>query len=785
MFLSPQSARDTEDVAYPGRTLLPGEIRLIRLLPGKWTDPVRCELFEEVLGTTRYAALSYVWGSKNVTRPIFLNRRKFPVTVNLESALRHLRERIECGSHAAILWVDALCIDQRNESERTSQVQMMGDVYRQCRQAIVYLGDQLEDRACHDRPPTPRTYDPWKADSNVRHERTVTAVRTIFSMFERVAKSNTRHLTDILYGGSPTNASYEAVFYENLRRMMHPPFTPWWSRIWVVQEVTVPPEVIVVYGTASAPWRVLASAARNYFSHSTKCCMQFVKTMPRDAKVLDDCFNRILAIDDLRKEHYVSTPRQLAAPNRGSQTWPLLDLLRRFRDRKATDPRDKVYALLSIAYMSDPMAPDYSWTDVMVFRRATLTCIYDSQSLSVLSTDLGRKFRSDLPSWVPDWSAPGGSIYEARATMVELYNACPQDFVADRTTVYEVYFDDEGILQDLDYQIDVTSLHSEILLLMKGCKLGTINLVDDVMWGGDVARIWQSTLARWCEAYEKWSAARRDDRIFWSERTFWRILCGDTICKSEQGTDFRRTVPGDELAFMMWTEVSERSPRALTKDIYWSDEAEAWRDIRVLWGDKISWGATDPSTGLYVIDKIKTDDDFVPLEDGPTHESQPQWARELRIQELERFVKMTAWYTKEQPLVDASGELRKDYPWEAFLSHVTARLMAKFGRDFDLNVQTQLQLVPAIEIAIMTATLSRRLIASDNYVGLGPANTQVKDELYLLGGGKTPFILHAAETQFGPHVWNEIVGDCYVHDRMDFSKRNAGYDGEWHTICIC
>jgi hypothetical protein len=495
-------------------------------------------------------------------------------------------------------------------------------------------------------------------------------------------------------------------------------------------------------------------------------------------KVLDDCFNRILAIDDLRKGHYMRDPRKLAALYQGGHSWPLLDLLRKFRDRKATDPRDKVYALLSIAYMSNPVAPDYSWTDVMVFRRATLTCIYDSQSLSVLCTDLGRKFRSDLPSWVPDWGAPGGSIYEARATMVELYGACPRNLVADRTTVYEVYLDDIGLLQDLPEQIDATSLSS--LLSMKGCKLGTINLVDDVMWGGDVARIWQSTLARWCEAYEKWSGARSYDRIFWSERTFWRILCGDAICKSEQGTDFRRTVPGDELAFMMWTEVSERSPTALTKDIYWSDEA-----IRVLWGDKISWGATDPSTGHYVIDKVKTDDDFVPLADKSTHESQFQWNRELGIQELERFAKQTAWYTKEQPLIDASGELRKDYPWEALLSHVTARRMAKFGRNFDLNVQTQSKLVPAIDTAIMTATLSRRLIASDNYVGLGPANTQAKDELYLLGGGKTPFILHTAETQLGPHVWNKIVGDCYVHDWMDFSKRNTYYDGEWHTVCIC
>jgi hypothetical protein len=773
MFLSPRSARsDPEDVVYPGKTLLPGEIRLIRLLPGTWTDPVRCELFEETLGTTKYEALSYVWGSKNVTRPIFLNQRKFPVTVNLESALRHLRERPEWGSDGAVLWVDALCINQKDGSERTTQVQMMGNIYRRCWQAIVYLGGRLEDGTRNDRPPAPRRYEPWYGNNRGRQERRASAVGDIFDMFEGLADPKLQHLAEFLPSGN-----FDAiVFYENLRRMMHPPFTPWWSRIWVIQEVTVPREVNVVYGTATAPWAVFATAARNYNSHSTSCCLSFVKSLPRDqAKVLDDCFSRISAIDDLRKGHYAYVHKDPVNRYGGSQTWPLLDLLRKFRDRKATDPRDKVYALLGIAQMSTPMIPDYSWTDVGVFVRATLECIYGENSLSVLSTDLGRKFRGDLPSWVPDWGAPGGSIYQTRATIVELYDACPQDRVADYTTV-SVCDTNNRNKKVWPYRISATLLPSHLLLQMQGSKLGTINRIDDVMWGGDVARIWQSTLTRWCKAYEKWDDAWRE------KKTFWRIICADVVCKSEQGTDFRRTVPGDELAFMMWTDVSERSPKVLAKDEYWSAEARAWRDIHILWGDKVSWGATDPLTGLYNTAKIKTDEDFKPLRhcwppvppDGQTYIS--------RLLELVRFAEMDV----DEPKIEASGEIQRDYPWEALLSHSTARLLQKFGLYFDLNVQTQSKLVPAIETAITTATLSRRLIASDNYVGLGPANTQVNDELYLLGGGKSPFVLHPVGGTPGRDIWDsEIIGDCYVHDRMDFSKEVTGYDGEWHTTYIC
>jgi hypothetical protein len=162
MFLSPTNAqRDQKDVKYPGSPLSPGsnKIRLIRLLDGEWTTPLRCELFEDWLmppnhesledkpHITRYHALSYVWGSKHATRPILLNGMMFPVTANLEGALRHLRELYREGRRDLVLWVDALCINQDDVEERTEQVQLMGHIYAHCEEVIAYLGDRLGGKA--------------------------------------------------------------------------------------------------------------------------------------------------------------------------------------------------------------------------------------------------------------------------------------------------------------------------------------------------------------------------------------------------------------------------------------------------------------------------------------------------------------------------------------------------------------------------------------------------------------------------------------------------------------
>lgn len=703
---------------YPGRILEPGSIRLVQLLPGNWTDPIRYELFDSSLMHAEYQALSYVWGSKNVKRSIFLSNSIFPVTVNLESALRHLREQLKDDDKAAILWVDALCINQADDSERTTQVQMMRSIYERCQRVIVYLGDRLDKRVQGQGPPKVLHFEPGEPRPSLSTEghEDIAAYRGLCLLHELVEE---KHLADVkmlqielshnVVDGRKIrigkDRSDRLLLIEALRKMMQPPFTPWWSRIWTVQEIAVAKKVFVTYRTISAPWSLFAGAAARYLRHSTSCCSESVTTLPTDqAKVLADSFRRILGIDELKVGGKFSGPRRTGLP----PGWSLLDLLRRFRDRRATDPRDKIYALLSLAsksYTSTEIIPDYTLSEIEVFCQATLACIHQYTDLSVFSTELGRKFRDDLPSWVPDWGAPGGSFYEARAAATELYSACPSIRLADAETVKRLA---GGKALELD------------------CfYLASIEYIGEIMWGGDVPGIWRDTLWRWWEEVTSFentaSTSFRGD--------FWRLICGDVICNIGAGDDARRVRNYDELTFVAWALESSVSPDLLKYDLACSEDVKAWRDYHLLWPHPSECFPNSrldsrPRLRSEMIRNCLANWNLAQSEEGTGPYDAPE--------------AFTEGLFAEKRWLFASDAPRRDAPWDQFGHGVKRYLDRRFDQRADIKYQREL--LPVIDRSITTAILSRRLIKAGQYVGLGPTNTRV--------GDKSSFLLEARRLLF-------------------------------------
>ncbi|ETS86520.1 hypothetical protein PFICI_00348 [Pestalotiopsis fici W106-1] len=123
--------------------LIPAEaqIRLLTLHPGPFDEDIRCSLNTASLKSVlQYEALSYVWGDPADTLPVVVDGSEIQVTTNLEAALRHLRWQ----EKARTLWADAICINQNDTEEKTVQVPMMGDIYRQATSVVVWLGHGLE-----------------------------------------------------------------------------------------------------------------------------------------------------------------------------------------------------------------------------------------------------------------------------------------------------------------------------------------------------------------------------------------------------------------------------------------------------------------------------------------------------------------------------------------------------------------------------------------------------------------------------------------------------------------
>ena len=121
-------------------------IRLLNLLPGQDEDPVECELFTADLDSKpSYEALSYVWGHPHEreepakwvqTKDINLNGELFAVQLNLFDCFQSIRSK----TSRRTLWIDAICIDQHDMEEKSSQIQLMGEIYRNSWQTIIWLG---------------------------------------------------------------------------------------------------------------------------------------------------------------------------------------------------------------------------------------------------------------------------------------------------------------------------------------------------------------------------------------------------------------------------------------------------------------------------------------------------------------------------------------------------------------------------------------------------------------------------------------------------------------------
>jgi hypothetical protein len=123
------------------------EIRLIRIEPSQqFSAQIRCSIFKVRLeDTPTYCALSYCWGDQTNPICIKLNGCLFFVGVNLYLALRRLRSL--AGDVPAIYWVDAICIDQKNDEERGHQVSMMRNIYKGANEVSVWLGEAAQGSA--------------------------------------------------------------------------------------------------------------------------------------------------------------------------------------------------------------------------------------------------------------------------------------------------------------------------------------------------------------------------------------------------------------------------------------------------------------------------------------------------------------------------------------------------------------------------------------------------------------------------------------------------------------
>ena len=373
---------------YGYSTLPENHIRISTILPGSGDAPLRIRLHTYNMNDLpSYDALSYCWGDGATEKECVCeddeaSSGNLMLSENLWCALTQLRRAKE----TTWLWADQLCIDQRNLEEKACQIRLMGQVYSRASEVIVWLGVADAETALAFN----LIEDVWKQIVNLlERDNNLSVGENLLREYHRVTISS---------ADSPEWLAFRRLF----RR-------PWFSRLWVFQEVALSRWLRIVCGEFSVSLKQLIAVCRKVNALDSGLRNQSAHIRGKDTHL-----SFMNACNRTRKWHNATRPRREA-----SGCLELLNLIKMCMAQTASVPHDYVYALMGVAEDVDPSMVPVSYLrpfrDLFVYITKFFVARYsDLSALSLVAPGTSRKLAVPgprlLPSWVPDYRYPVSRI---------------------------------------------------------------------------------------------------------------------------------------------------------------------------------------------------------------------------------------------------------------------------------------------------------------------------------------------------------------------------------------
>jgi hypothetical protein len=305
-------------------------------------------------------------------------------------ALRRLREARESP-----LWIDAICINQKDNAEKATQIPLMGDIYSQTEQVIIWLGYSEAERAADDEAKEKLAFGLLEdlANNNIFSE----SGDEVYDKFLEIGMS----------GESP----------EKRWSAFHDLFShPWFTRLWVHQEALLATDCVVFtkYDTIQYPSLIISAGVVQ--THLFRLA-QTLEPRPflMEYELLTELLDKTLKRVQWRAWPTIQKMQQEAGTMNSSNK--LVETRSLLRDLRATtffdcyDPRDRVYGILGIAKHSNQIKEwikvDYSHSVLQVYTDVARVIIESDNSLDSIcgAGRTGSEIREqeEFPSWVIDW----------------------------------------------------------------------------------------------------------------------------------------------------------------------------------------------------------------------------------------------------------------------------------------------------------------------------------------------------------------------------------------------
>lgn len=231
------------------------------------------------------------------------------------------------------LWVDALCINQEDNDEKSVQISMMGKIYENCRCSLMWLGEE-------------------EAASDLALELIGHFEEAVGDDFD--LKRNPR-FRELIFGDQ-FSRHWEAIG-ELFKR-------PYWQRLWNLQETVLPRSQYLCCGSAMASWE------------GFQCFLtiistgQFFSGFPRE--LVFCASSRVAQSTALRLKIIASKPVSF------------LEGLLVSRNLDAAEPKDKIYGILS-SVCHEGFDPCYGQPTVSLYRDVVKFIVGQDQDLDILA----------------------------------------------------------------------------------------------------------------------------------------------------------------------------------------------------------------------------------------------------------------------------------------------------------------------------------------------------------------------------------------------------------------
>ncbi|KAK4224082.1 heterokaryon incompatibility protein-domain-containing protein [Podospora fimiseda] len=345
-----------------------------------------------------FAALSYVWGDKKSQKSILLNGAVFSVTENLYRALRVMAEQNEFQNSKYRIWIDALCINQKDDEERASQVRKMRDIYSTAWTVFSWVANP-RDRV--DGAYIPEAFAFLRILAFASNPKTKQTLSTLFAHRLRI-------LTEYL------------VSLHKLTTQKY------WERLWIIQEVVMGASSTVLRcGEHTLDWDTFAKGiAFMYLGDNWSL---------KDEYLLDSNGRPIGWVTESIHLIHQDLSVLIRAERDSGENPGMRRLLETAGSADCLEVRDKVFALVGLMDpgIAERLHDAYGLPIHLLFAEATKSFIFHYNNLeSLRHANLWGNFGA--PTWAVDWTYRGRVRWSRVETVLTGPTSSQQDSKPER-----------------------------------------------------------------------------------------------------------------------------------------------------------------------------------------------------------------------------------------------------------------------------------------------------------------------------------------------------------------